>query len=302
MVRTEGDSWDIVTSVGYTALAVAAGRALDAKLDLPLAHDDHAAAFVAAAGAPQLAAAVATADMTSSAAFNAQWVGVRTRFFDNFFADAAGAGVRQHVILAAGLDSRAYRLPWPAITTVFELDQPKVLQFKDEVLKRSGSQPSARRVTVAVDLRDDWPAALREAGFDATQPTGWILEGLLPYLPGAAQDALFERLNDMSAPGSRVAAELGPEPGELERLAASIKTVVGETSDGETQPNLRDLWFDDPRLDTKTWLGERGWTVTEANLVDAAVAYGRPLRDLPPAFENFLSTKFFTAVQDHPRG
>ncbi len=157
-------------------------------------------------------------------------------------------------------------------------------------------------MTVAVDLRDDWPAALREAGFDSTQPTGWILEGLLPYLPGAAQDALFERLNDMSAPGSRVAAELGPEPGELEHLAASIKTVVGETSDGETQPNLRDLWFDDPRLDTKTWLGERGWTVTEANLVDAAVAYGRPLHDLPPAFEIFLSTKFFTAVQDHPRG
>lgn len=302
MVRTEGDSWDIVTSVGYTALAVAAGRALDAKLDPPLAYDEHAAGFVAAAGAPKLAAAVASGDMTSAAAFNAQWVGVRTRFFDNFFADAAGAGVRQHVILAAGLDSRAYRLPWPAVTTVFELDQPKVLQFKDEVLRRSGAQPSAIRVTVAVDLRDDWPTALREAGFDTGQPTGWILEGLLPYLPGAAQDALFERLNELSAPGSRVAAELGPNPGELERLAASIATVVDDTSDGEAQPNLRDLWFDDPRVDTKAWLAERGWAVTDANLIDAAVTYGRPLHDLPQAFEKFLSTKFFTAIRDHPRG
>ncbi|AMT73140.1 SAM-dependent methyltransferase [Mycobacteroides immunogenum] len=302
MVRSEGDSWDIVTSVGHTALAVAAGRALDARLDPPLAHDDHAAAFVAAAGAPELAAAVAAGDMTSSAAFNAQWVGVRTRFFDNFFADAAGAGVRQQVILAAGLDSRAYRLPWPAITTVFELDQPKVLQFKEEVLRRSGAQPSARRVPVAVDLREDWPAALRVAGFDAGQPTGWILEGLLPYLPGAAQDALFERLNVLSAPGSWVAAELGPEPGELDRLASSIKTAVDDTSDGGTQPNLRDLWFDDPRADTKAWLGGHGWTVTPANLVEAAITYGRPLHDLPQAFETFLSTKFFTAVRDHPRG
>ncbi|MGH3726006.1 MAG: SAM-dependent methyltransferase [Mycobacterium sp.] len=298
MARSEGDTWDIVTSVGYTALAVAAGRALDAKLDPPLAHDVHAAAFVAAAGEPRLAEAVSTGDMTSSAAFNAQWVGVRTRFFDNFFADAAGAGVRQQVILAAGLDARAYRLPWPAGTTVFELDQPKVLHFKDEVLRQSGAQPTARRATAAVDLRDDWPAALREAGFDASQPTGWILEGLLPYLPGAAQDALFERLNELSAPGSRVAAELGPDPGELEDFAASISTIVEDTSDRETQPDLRDLWFDDPRVDTKVWLGERGWTVADVNLMDAAVSYGRPFQDLPQAFEKFMSTKFFTAVRD----
>lgn len=298
MVRTDGDTWDIVTSVGYTALGVAAARALDAKLDPPLAHDDHAAVFVAAAGEPRLAAAVAAGDMTSSVAFNAQWVGVRTRFFDNFFADAAGAGVRQQVILAAGLDSRAYRLPWPAVTTVFELDQPKVLQFKDEVLGRTGASPSAQRMTVAVDLRDDWPAALREAGFDAGRPTGWILEGLLPYLPGAAQDALFERLDELSAPGSRVAAELGPDPGELENFAASMQAVIGETSDGEAQPNLRELWFDDPRVDTKAWLGARGWTVTEVNLMEAAVSYGRPFRDLPQAFEKFMSEKFFTAVRD----
>ncbi|ALR13539.1 SAM-dependent methyltransferase [Mycobacteroides saopaulense] len=298
MVRTDGDTWDIVTSVGYTALGVAAARALDAKLDPPLAHDDHAAAFVAAAGSPKLAAAVATGDMTSSVAFNAQWVGVRTRFFDNFFADAAGAGVRQQVILAAGLDSRAYRLPWPAVTSVFELDQPKVLQFKDEVLRRSGAQPSAQRVTVAIDLRDDWPSALRAAGFDANAPTGWILEGLLPYLPGGAQDALFERLNELSAPGSWVAAELGPEPGELDGFAASMKTVMERTSDGEAQPNLRDLWFDDPRVDTKSWLGERGWTVTQVNLMDAAVSYGRPFHDLPQAFEKLMGEKFFTAVRD----
>src|SRR5579884_2887449 len=134
MARTAGDTWDIVSSVGFTALAVTAARALDAALDPPLAHDVYAARFVAAAGEPNLAAAVANTDMSSAAAFNAQWVGVRTRFFDDFFTRAGQSGAQQAVILAAGLDSRAYRLTWPANFTVFEIDQPKVLEFKQQEL------------------------------------------------------------------------------------------------------------------------------------------------------------------------
>jgi methyltransferase (TIGR00027 family) len=126
MARTAGDVWDIVTSVGFTALAVTAARALDAALDPPLANDDYAAKFVAAAGEPNLTAAVANADMGSAAAFNAQWVGVRTRFFDDYFTEAGHSGTQQAVILAAGLDCRAYRLAWPADYTVFEIDQPRL--------------------------------------------------------------------------------------------------------------------------------------------------------------------------------
>src|SRR5271168_2284823 len=142
MSRTAGDTWDIATSVGFTALAVCAARALDASLDPPLANDDFAKSFVVAAGEPSLVAAVTDIDMTSAVAFNAQWVGVRTRFFDDFFTRASQSGARQAVILAAGLDCRGYRLPWPADHPLFEVDQPRVLEFKQQVLDRQGAVPS----------------------------------------------------------------------------------------------------------------------------------------------------------------
>ncbi len=153
MPRTAGDTWDIVTSVGFTALAVCAARALDAALDPPLANDDFAAGFVTAAGKPNLIAAVTNTDTISAAAFNAHWVGVRTRFFDHFFTRAGQSGSRQAVILAVGLDCRAYRLGWPSDYAVFEVDQPRVLEFKQQVLDRQGAVPSTLRFTIATDLR-----------------------------------------------------------------------------------------------------------------------------------------------------
>jgi methyltransferase (TIGR00027 family) len=291
MSRTAGDTWDIVTSVGFTALAVCAARALDAALDPPLANDDFAAGFVAAAGEPNLAAAVAGTDLTSAAAFNAQWVGVRTRFFDDFF---TRAGTRQAVILAAGLDCRAYRLAWPADGAVFEVDQPRVLEFKQQVLDQRGAVPSTRRIAIATDLRDDWAAALIAAGFDPGRPTAWALEGLLPYLPGLAQDALFEKLHELSAVGSHIAAELGPDPGEAQEFGDSVPTI----SELSTQPRIADLWYDDPRIDTKDWLAERGWDVSTVDLVEkAAHEYGRPFQGLPPVFDRLMRTKFFTATR-----
>jgi methyltransferase (TIGR00027 family) len=291
MSRTAGDTWDIVTSVGFTALAVCAARALDAALDPPLANDDFAAGFVAAAGEPNLAAAVAGIDLTSAAAFNAQWVGVRTRFFDDFF---TRAGTPQAVILAAGLDCRAYRLAWPADSTVFEVDQPRVLEFKQQVLDQQGAVPSTRRIAIATDLRDDWAAALIAAGFDPGQPTAWALEGLLPYLPGPAQDALFGKLHELSAVGSHIAAELGPDPGGVQEFADSMPSI----NELSTQPPIADLWYDDPRIDTKDWLAERGWDVSTVDLVEkAAHEYGRPFQGLPPVFDRLMRTKFFTATR-----
>ncbi|MEE6178263.1 SAM-dependent methyltransferase [Mycobacterium sp. 050134] len=294
MPRTAGDTWDIVSSVGYTALAVCAARALDAALEPPLANDDYAADFVAAAGEPHLSAAVANVDLTGAAGLNARWVGVRTRFFDEFFTDAGESGVRQAVILAAGLDCRAYRLAWPAGSTVFEVDQPRVLEFKQQVLDGRGAAASARRVTVATDLREDWASALIEAGFQPDQPTAWALEGLLPYLPGIAQDALFEKLHQLSAAGSRIAAELGPATGEIREFADSAATVPQLA----TQPAVADLWYDDPRADTKEWLSEQGWEVTGVDLADkAANEYGRPFEGLPAVFERLMRTKFFHAAR-----
>lgn len=111
----------------------------------------------------------------------------RTAFFDEFFLSAAVAGARQAVVLAAGLDARAWRLPWPDGTTVYEVDQPKVLQFKSSTLQHSGAQPRSIHVNVPVDLRHDWPKALQQAGFDPSAPSAWWAEGLLPFLPAPTQ-------------------------------------------------------------------------------------------------------------------
>ena len=128
------------------------------------------------------------------------------------------------VILASGLDSRAYRLDWPAGTTVYEIDQPQVLDYKSTTLAENGVTPSADRREVAIDLRQDWPAALRAAGFDPTARTAWLAEGLLMYLPAEAQDRLFTQIGELSAPGSRVSAETAPAHAD-ERRAADARAV-----------------------------------------------------------------------------
>ena len=217
MARTDDDSWEITESVGATALGVAAARAAESESDHPLISDPFARVFLDAAGdgewdwfgAPELPAEVVEAEpalpvrMKSMVSYFAS----RTKFFDTFFLDAANAGIQQAVILAAGLDARSWRLPWPDGVTVYELDQPRVLDFKVSTLHEHGFEPSCNRVGVAVDLRQDWPKALQEAGFDPSEPSAWSAEGLLMYLPAAAQELLFDRIEGLAAPGSRVGIE-----------------------------------------------------------------------------------------------
>src|SRR5512139_2775588 len=213
-LRTHDDTWDIATSVGSTAVMVAAARAAESERADALISDPFAKVLVAGAGGgtwevmvdPAFREKVAETDPEAASIFEhmGNYQAVRTHFFDEFFADAMAAGIRQVVILASGLDSRAYRLAWPAETVVYEIDQPKVLEYKAARLAEHGALPSARRHAVAVDLRFDWPTALRQAGFDPHAPTAWLAEGLLMYLPVDAQDRLFERITALSAPGSRV--------------------------------------------------------------------------------------------------
>ena len=206
-MRTDGDSWDITTSVGSTALFVAAARALEAQNVEPLAVDPYAEVFCRAVGGDWSAVLDSEAEgpgarRLRSPGFGAHFVsfqGARTKYFDEYFARAAAEGVRQVVLLAAGLDSRAYRLAWPDGTVVYELDQARVLDFKRQAL--AGAQPRAERREVRVDLREDWPAALVDAGFDPAQPSAWIAEGLLIYLPAAAQEQLFDGVDHLAAPG-----------------------------------------------------------------------------------------------------
>ena len=207
------EQWDIVSSVGLTALVVAAGRSVDTHRRDGLISDPYAERFVAAAGPPTPLPTRPVPPRSDSEdelwQMMSGYMGVRTRFFDEFFDAAGRAGVRQAVLLAAGLDARAQRLDWAPGTTLFEVDQPAVLAFKDEVLGEApgGGRPRCDRRTVAVDLRDDWTGALDGAGFDPSAPTAWLAEGLLPYLPADAQEALLGAVDERSAPGSWVALE-----------------------------------------------------------------------------------------------
>jgi methyltransferase (TIGR00027 family) len=258
MSRSDADSWDLASSVGATATMVAAARALATKEPNPLISDPYAEPLVRAVGIDfftKLVDGAVSTDGVDDGGVAQRMVGmmaVRTRFFDDFFLDATKVGLRQAVILASGLDSRAYRLPWPAGTTVYELDQPLVIEAKSATMADIGATPTCDRRVVAVDLRDDWPKALLESGFDPTQPTAWSAEGLLVYLPPEAQDRLFDEITRLSAPGSRLATEYHPDGGASmsERASAlagawgghgfdvSPSSTIWSTTAGRCTPGL----------------------------------------------------------------
>ena len=219
---------------------------------------------------------------------------VRTHFFDAFFAGAVAAGIRQMVILAAGLDSRAYRLDWPQGTVVYEIDQPKVLEYKSKTLAEHGAEPAAQRREVAVDLRHDWPAALKAAGFDPTRPTAWLAEGLLMYLPAEAQDLLFERITELSAPGSRVSAEaLGHHSEERRAQMRERWEKMAEEIGLERKVDIADLTYNDPhRADVVEWLSAHGWSAAGTSSADEMRRHDRwvevPLNDYRDGFSTFV--------------
>ena len=207
--RRDGDSWDLSSGVGATATAVATSRALatrDGVID-----DRFAEPLVRAVGERHFLDILDGRAEDGEQDRLALGMAVRTMYFDQFLNGGCAAGIRQVVILASGLDARGYRLPWPQGTVVFDLDQPGVIDFKVATMARLGAEAAADVRNVGVDLRDDWPSALRAAGFDDTVTTAWIAEGLLMYLPSDAQDRLFDHITAMSPVGSRVATEFFPD-------------------------------------------------------------------------------------------
>src|SRR5262249_55425491 len=124
----------------------------------------------------------------------ATYIALRTRFFDDAALAAAGEGVHQGAILAAGMGARALRVPWPAGTAVFELDRPELLELKGELLGRHGAEPACRRVPVGVDLTGPWVPELLAAGFAPEQPSFWLAEGFFYYLEEASVRDLLARV------------------------------------------------------------------------------------------------------------
>jgi methyltransferase (TIGR00027 family) len=301
MPRTDDDSWDITQSVGSTALGVAAARAVETDSENPLINDPFARVFVDAAGEGMwsvMASRTLSAELTDVAPdlrarmqVMVDFMAVRTALFDEFFLSAADTGIRQIVILASGLDSRAWRLPWPDETTVYELDQPKVLEFKLKTLQQHGARPTSNLVNVPIDLRQDWPTALREAGFDASQPTAWSAEGLLRYLSASAQDLLIERIHELSSAGSWFAAN-APGKGFLDsdhltrqrEQTNQLRSAAASLLNTEI-PDLDELWYAEERTDVPDWLRQHNWDASVATLEELLSRYGRSLPDehaMPP--------------------
>jgi methyltransferase (TIGR00027 family) len=300
MTHANDDGWDLKTGVGATATMVAAARAVVSKQSDPLIDDPFAEILVRAVGLKIFTRIVD--GLVDFSEIGAGWMpplfGIRSRTVDDFVADACRAGIRQGVILASGLDCRAYRLDWPAAMSLYEVDQPAVIDWKRGILAMLGCTSTAQHSYVGADLRQDWPAALQQAGFDAAKPTVWIIEGLLiGYLPPTAHDEIFDRVTALSAPGSRIAAD---------HLNIWAPDAVGEVLNKlhevwcklDPSLNLHNLTFSGEHRDPVAYLAERGWTAHSAELTELFRAIGR----IAPATTGFREAaeceRFLTGVRN----
>ena len=307
MPRTDNDTWDLAHSVGATATGVAVGRALASQRPDALIDDPYAANLVRAVGVPFFTRLVdgelSLAEVDADAAFGmgrmTDMMAVRTRFLDDFFLSAAREGCRQAVILAAGLDARAYRLPWPPETTVFEIDQPQVIDFKTHAMRDLGATPTARRHAVAADLRQDWPAALRRAGFDPTRPTAWSAEGLLAFLPPDAQDRLLDEITALSARGSHLAAEnMGGADAARQMMQDRMQQAVDRWREHGFDVDMTDLWYFGERTDISEYLSARGWTTQVIPMAELYAASGvSPTIDDETDAQAYASFGYVTATR-----
>jgi methyltransferase (TIGR00027 family) len=296
MARTDSDRWDLATSVGATATMVAAQRALSS--DEKLIDDPYAAPLVRAVGIDVYVRLVngeipVGEDSDFDPRRMAEGMACRTRFYDQFFLGAAQSGVAQAVILASGLDARAYRLPWPSGTVVYEVDMPEVIEFKTLTLSDLGAEPTAERRTVAVDLRDDWATALQAAGFDPKVPSVWSAEGLLLYLPDDAQDALFDNVTALSAPGSRLAFEFVPDTAIF--ADPRWRAHHDRMSEFGFEVDFNDLVYHGQRSHIVDYLKQRGWAVSSHTVKELHEANGFPYPDDEVA-EAFADVTYSSAV------
>lgn len=322
--RWDNDDWDLSSSVGATATMTAAARAAATNAPGAIINDYLAEPLVRAVGidfftrwaARQLPSESDDAGLGWQPMTNA--LAVRTRYFDDFLLDACAAGIRQVVLLASGLDTRGYRLALPEDTTLFDIDQPRVVAFKDATLSGLGITPSIQIRYVGIDLRKAWDAALRQAGFNVGLPTAWVAEGLLAYLPSGAQDRLLDTITALSANGSRLAAEVFRVRNmtALSDTAANVGTAVFVDVDDTASEQVRyrarhiaEQWqsfglnidmkglaYQDDRSDLAGYLRRQGWTSTTASMSDLFAASGLTLRGdqrSGDAFaDNYLCTSF----------
>lgn len=298
MSRTQDDTWDLCASVGETALGIAHIRAIESTRPDAVFIDPYAKVLFDAVNSPSWNT-MANAGVSAGGTGLAAYVVARTKYFDDYLISSVGTRrIRQVAALAAGLDSRPYRLPWPIGTMLFEIDQPPVLNFKETTLRRAGVHSRADYRTVGKDLRSDWAGALLANGFDPQRPTAWLVEGLLPYLAPGDQDALFETIAELSAPGSRVAVDdfghtdipwfrrATTTTGDIERSGYGVG--LGESSSGVAGL----MYLDESRRSASEWFAARDWQVSSVHVREMVSAVKRsvPHADELGLFDNLLFT------------
>ncbi len=295
MARADDDCWDLASGVGATATAVAASRALANRAGL--IDDAWAEPLVRAVGMEHFQELLDAPETSDDVQRMVHGMAIRTRYFDDFLRETSHiTGIRQTVILASGLDARGYRLPWPAGTVVYEVDQPGVIDFKVSALQRLGARPTAEVRNVGVDLREDWPAALAAQGFDPGRPTAWIAEGLLIYLPPDAQDRLFDHITALSPVGSRLATEFMPAmdaftdpPAEGDEPGADRWRRLG------FHDNLAGLVYVGERSHVIDYLRRLGWQVSGSGVEELFAANGFDHHD-DEMTEKFAGFQYLTAT------
>jgi methyltransferase (TIGR00027 family) len=241
--------------VSRTAIGVARLRAKENERPDRLFHDPYAQAFVAAYESAQ-----ESTPSPIDSVFQ-HHVAIRTRFFDDYL---LASGCEQIVLLAAGLDTRAFRLDWPPNVRLFELDLPELLEYKEKVLAAQDAEPRSARTVLRVDLREDWASQLIGAGFRPTEPTAWLVEGLLVYLAADEAAALLTEVGRLSAPGSQLSCEY-----------RTAERVVGNDSLAPAMQRLTAMWKGGLGTETNTWLAEHGWQVRLHDGQTLAEEYGR---------------------------
>jgi methyltransferase (TIGR00027 family) len=248
--------------LGSTALAVAACRATEsARIDAWF-HDELAQQVLAAAVTPPALSLGLV-----------RWVAVRTRFLDELVAKAVAGGVRQVVIVGAGLDARAYRLELPRDLTVFEIDHAELITLKQRLLDELELMTNCRRRVVIADLvTDDWLQHLADTGWTASQPTVWVAEGLLVYLTHEERIHLLMQL----------------------AAASDIGSVLGATLSTRTDNLAHPLWHPAAAADPEQWLAECGWRAMVQTMAEASAAFGRPL---PPPYDTSTKGRLVRAVR-----
>ncbi|MBE1492928.1 methyltransferase (TIGR00027 family) [Amycolatopsis lexingtonensis] len=264
-------------AVSVTAVGVAALRAYESRRPDRLFDDPYAAAFHAA-GRALLPISPGETPQGGLGALFARQVAIRTRFYDDYL---LAAGCAQVVVLAAGLDARAFRLGWAPGVRLFELDLPEVLAFKDEVLSRQDAVPSCERVVVPADLRGDWAAALRAAGFDPSVPAAWLAEGLLVYLSRDDAEKLLSTVTELSAPGSHVSFE--------HRSAETRDGLLARAKATPGAERVTRLWQGGLGGKAPEWLRGHGWSPTVVSHAELAAKYDRPGDE---TLDGFVTARF----------